>query len=152
MSDEMQLTQREFLSAGLAYRPPAARERNLGEAILLVAIADYRGLDDDDHEDAKAFLYPRTPVWQDHFDWVVGVTEGLNPAWLRDMLDRFQWRWNRERRRRKVRHENKTKKTSLARGKSNGHDVAKDSRVDGIAVQAARTAGEAWHVDAAARL
>jgi len=148
MSDEMQfiqLTPGRFFSAGLAYRPPAARERNLGAAIFLVAIADYRGLNDEDHEDAKAFLYPQEPEWRNHYDWAVSISEGLNPAWLRNMLNRSKSRWDRERSRRMMWHT----RTSLPRGKSN---VANNSRVDGIAVQPAGTPGNAWGGDTAARI
>ena len=40
------------------------------------------------HKDAERFLYPQTQEWQDHYDWAVSLADGLNPAWLRDSLDR----------------------------------------------------------------
>jgi hypothetical protein len=73
------------------------RIRNLGSAIFLAAIQDYRSLDKDRHEDAERFLYPKTPDSQDHYDWAVGLIKGLDPAWLRSSLDRFKGRWDGQR-------------------------------------------------------
>jgi hypothetical protein len=137
---------RDYLSAGLAYRPPVARMRNLGLEIFLLAIQDYRGLNSCAHRDAKALLYPRTAKRQDHYDWVAGLTDGLNPAWLRDALDRFQSQWDEERSQRKARHRGKT---SLPKGKRN---AANTSRVDEMSVSSAHAPSNVWHDDAAARL
>lgn len=133
-----------YLAAGLAYRPPAARSRNLGLEIFLVAIQDYRALNAWAHRDAKAFLYPRTAKRRNHYDWVVSLTEELNPAWLRDALDRFQSQWDEERRQRRVW---RVHKMHSPKGKRN---VAKTSRADEMAVPSA--AGNAGHDNAAARL
>jgi hypothetical protein len=77
--------------------PKEARIRNLGSAIFLHAIQDYRSLNEDTHKDAERFLYPQTPESQDHYDWAVGLMEGLDPAWLRSSLDRFKGRWDGQR-------------------------------------------------------
>jgi hypothetical protein len=77
--------------------PKEARIRNLGSAIFLTAIQDYRSLNEDTHKDAERFLYPQTPDSQDHYDWAVGLMEGLDPAWLRSSLDRFKGRWDGQR-------------------------------------------------------
>lgn len=79
------------------HKPAQPRKRNLGAAILLAAIKDYRSMHDEIHESAEQFLYPQTPEWQDHYDWAVGLAEGLNPAWLRDALDRFRDKWDAKR-------------------------------------------------------
>ena len=152
MNDEMQLEEMDFYSTGTAYQPATARKRNLGGAILLAAIQDYRGKHADAHRDAKAFLYPRTPERQDHYDWVAGLTEGLDPAWLRNALDRFKPRWDKQRRRRMSWRSCSTQKLSLTRGKSDGNDVLEASRVGGSAVQQARTTGGPWQVETAAGL
>jgi len=95
--DETELIHTELYSSGAIYQPSAPRRRNLGGAILLAAIQDYRSLDDDDHLNAELFLYPRTTEWQDHYDWAVALTEGMNPAWLRDALDKSKAKWDRQR-------------------------------------------------------
>jgi hypothetical protein len=74
-----------------------ARIRNLGSAIFLAAVRDYRSLDEDKHRDAGQFLYPRTPEAHSHYDWAVGMIEGLDPAWLRSSLGRFRGRWDGQR-------------------------------------------------------
>jgi hypothetical protein len=73
------------------------RIRNLGSAIFLAAIRDYRSLNEDSHKDAERFLYPQTPDSQDHYDWAVGLMKGLDPEWLRNSLDRFKGRWDGQR-------------------------------------------------------
>jgi hypothetical protein len=82
---------------GPAYKPSRPRTRNLGAAILLAAVQDYRSMDEERHKDAERFLYPQTPECQDHYNWVVSMADGLNPAWLRDSLDesRNKWDWQR---------------------------------------------------------
>ena len=77
--------------------PKEPRVRNLGSAIFLAAIRDYRSLNEDTHKDAERFLYPQTPASQNHYDWAVGLIEGLDPAWLRSSLDRFKGRWDGQR-------------------------------------------------------
>jgi hypothetical protein len=71
------------------------RPRNLGWAILLAAITDYQSLDDQQHEDAKQFLYPTTADSQDQYNWAVNLAEGMNPQWMRMLLNRRRWEWNR---------------------------------------------------------
>ena len=97
MSAELQFAITELYSTGTAYQPEQAVKRNLGSAILLAAIADYRSLDQESHDHAEQFLYPQTAEWQDHYDWAVSLADGLNPAWLRDALDRFKGKWDGQR-------------------------------------------------------
>jgi hypothetical protein len=73
------------------------RTRNLGSAIFLAAIHDYRSLNEDKHKDAERFLYPKTPASQEHYDWAVGLIQGLDAAWIRSSLDRFKGRWDGQR-------------------------------------------------------
>ena len=62
--------------------------RNLGSAIFLAAIVDYRSVDQEAHDHAELFLYPQTQDWQDHYDWAVALFEGLNPSGCgRDWID-----------------------------------------------------------------
>jgi hypothetical protein len=84
---------------------------------LLVAVQDYRGMDEDRHKDAERFLYPLTPESRAHYDWVVSMDDGLNPAWLRDLLDRSRnkWEWQRSAR---IRATGKVRRIGR-RGKSN---------------------------------
>ena len=74
---------------------PAAtgRKRNLGGAVVLAAIQDYRSLRKEVHLDAAGFLYPQTAECRMHFDWVVSMADELNGAWLRDALDRCRPQW-----------------------------------------------------------
>jgi hypothetical protein len=95
--NEMGLAKTDIYSTGPIYQPSKPRTRNLGGAIFLAAIKDYGSLDEEVHENAKQFLYPRTSEWEDHYDWAVALAEGLNPAWLRDALDRFKAKWDRQR-------------------------------------------------------
>src|SRR5271165_7360973 len=97
MTAELRLAKLELFSSGLPYEPPKLVERNLGGAIFLVAIDDYRSTDEEIHEDARDFLYPPTADWQDHFDWAVSLADGLNPAWVRDALDRCRYTWDQQR-------------------------------------------------------
>ena len=97
MTDETDLLKGELFSTGSIYMPPQVRRGSLGGAILLAAIGDYRSMDDEIHRDAALFLYPRTPERQEHYDWAVSVAGGLNPAWLRDALDRSKRTWDLQR-------------------------------------------------------
>ena len=81
----------------LAYQPSRPRIRNLGAAILLAAVQDYRRLDEEMHQGAAQFLYPQTQESQDHYEWVVSLADGVNPAWLRDSLDRSRKKWDWQR-------------------------------------------------------
>ena len=97
MSDELGVICIPLSTSGPACQPARMRTRNLGSAILLVAVQDYRGMDEERHKDAEQFLYPQTPKARAHYDWVVSLDDGLNPAWLRDLLDqsRSKWDWQR---------------------------------------------------------
>jgi hypothetical protein len=97
MSNELRFVSRELVTISPTFQPARTRMRNLGAAILLSAVQDYRSLDEDIHKNAERFLYPQTQQYQDHYDWVVSVADGLNPAWLRDALDqsRKKWDWQR---------------------------------------------------------
>ena len=96
MTSELRLVRREPDLCDKRH-PKEPRIRNLGTAIFLAAIQDYRSLNEDTHKDAERFLYPQTPESQDHYDWAVGLMEGLDPAWLRNSLDRFKGRWDGQR-------------------------------------------------------
>ena len=97
MTTKLRLAKLELFSTGIAYQRRQPRMRNLGGAIFWVAILDYRSLDQEAHEDAAKFLYPKTAEWQSHYDWVVTLAEGLNPAWLRCALNRSRGKWDRQR-------------------------------------------------------
>jgi hypothetical protein len=97
MSNELRFVSRELVTISPTYQPVKARTRNLGAAILLAAVQDYRCMDEDRHKDAERFLYPQTPELQDHYDWVVSLADGVNPAWLRDSLDRSRNKWDWQR-------------------------------------------------------
>ena len=97
MSNEPRFVSRELVTISPTYQPARPRMRNLGAAILLSAVQDYRSLDEDIHKDAERFLYPQTQQFQDHYDWVVSLADGLNPAWLRDALDRSRKKWDWQR-------------------------------------------------------
>ena len=97
MSNELRFVSRGLVTISPTYQPARTRMRNLGAAILLSAVQDYRSLDEEIHKDAERFLYPQTQQYQDQYDWVVSQADGLNPAWLRDALDqsRKKWDWQR---------------------------------------------------------
>jgi hypothetical protein len=97
MSNELRFVSRELVTISPTYQPVRPRMRSLGAAILLAAVQDYRCMDEDIHKDAERFLYPQTPEWQARYDWAVSLDDGLNPAWLRDLLDRSRsnWDWQR---------------------------------------------------------
>ena len=97
MRNEPRFVSRELVSISPAYPPGKPRTRNLGAGILLAAVQDYRSLDEDVHRDAERFLYPQTQDYQQHYDWVVSLADGLNPAWLRDSLDRSRSKWDWQR-------------------------------------------------------
>jgi hypothetical protein len=97
MSNELRFVSRELVTISPAYQPVKPRIRNLGAAILLAAVQDYRCMDEERHKDAARFLYPQTLESQDHYDWVVSLADGVNPAWLRDSLDRSRNKWDWQR-------------------------------------------------------
>ena len=95
MTDEMKLAKTDI--DGAMNQPSQLKKRSLGGAIFLAAIADYCSTDEEEHKSAEQFLYPQTRQWQEHYDWAVALAEGLNPAWLRDALDRFRGKWDGKR-------------------------------------------------------
>jgi hypothetical protein len=97
MINGMELTEREISTVGTNYKPPQAKKRSLGGAIFLTAIADYCGTDPQEHKSAQRFLYPQTREWREHYDWAVELADGINPAWLREALDRFKGKWDGQR-------------------------------------------------------
>jgi hypothetical protein len=97
MSIELRLARAELDSTGTLYKSPQPLNRNLGSAIFLAAIEDYRSACDELHESAQRFLYPRTAAWQRQYDWAISLAEGLDPAWLRDALDRLRDKWDGQR-------------------------------------------------------
>jgi hypothetical protein len=107
VKNEMQIARELIDSTGTIYPSSssvvsAAKKRNLGGAIVLAAIGDYRGMDEQAHNDAALFLYPKTDEQQQHYDWAVALAAEVNPAWLRDALDRFKTKWDWQRFERKA--------------------------------------------------
>jgi hypothetical protein len=78
-------------------------KRNLGCSILVTAIEDYMGLDEQAHASAAKFLFPSTAAYQEHYDWVVSMADGVNRIWLRGALDRARAAWDKERLSRQLR-------------------------------------------------
>jgi hypothetical protein len=113
MNNEMGFAEMKIYAAATIYRPSQTHRRSLGGAIFLAAIDDYRSADEQEHKSAERFLYPRTPEWQEHYDWAVALTEGLNPAWLREQLDRSRRKWDRERARQIALENSKALKVGL---------------------------------------
>jgi hypothetical protein len=97
MTDEMELAHMDFYAEGTIYQPSQTKKRSLGAAIFLVAIEDYRSTDEQEARTAERFLYPQTRRWQEHYDWALALADELNPAWLRDALDRFKCKWDMQR-------------------------------------------------------
>lgn len=102
MSNDMGFAKTDIYSTDTVYPPSQLRRRSLGGAILLAAVDDYRSMDECVHKDAEQFLYPQTPEWQEQYDWAVSLADGLNPAWLRDALDKFKPKWDGQRFERKA--------------------------------------------------
>jgi hypothetical protein len=75
----------------------AMRGRSLGSAIILAAIRAYASQQAEVHESAASFLYPQTCEWRAQYEWAVALADGLNPAWLRDALDRSRRNWDAQR-------------------------------------------------------
>jgi hypothetical protein len=97
MSNEPRFVSRVLVTISPTYQPATPRMRNLGVAILLSAVQDYRSLDEDIHKDAERFLYPHTQQYQEQYDWAVSLADGLNPAWLRNALDQSKKKWDWQR-------------------------------------------------------
>lgn len=73
------------------YLPP---RRNLGCAVLAAAITDYQSTNDQVHASARKFLFPQTWEYQKHFDWAVGLADGVDRNWLREALDKARNGWD----------------------------------------------------------
>jgi hypothetical protein len=142
MSDEMELAKTDGYEADTIEQPSKTAKRSLGAAIFLVAIDDYRSADDQEHKSAERFLYPKTPEWQEHYDWAVALTDGLNPAWLRDALDRSKTKWDRERSRQMARETRRDLKRRLKldrRNRPNEEPRGERIHPDGLLVPAKHT-------------
>lgn len=131
----------ELFSTGTMFPAAQPTQRNLGGAIFLVAIDDYRSIDDEIHQTAKEFLFPQTAEWQEHFDWAVSLTEGLNGEWLRSELDRTRAKWNQQRAARRRAH-GRTRSQRMTRRK--GYELIRRRAEAGVgsvalAVQQPRT-------------
>lgn len=74
------------------------RTRNLGAAVLLAAIRDYKSSDPLVHGTAANFLYPATREDQEHLDWAIAMADDLSPAWFRQQLDGSRRKWDAQRR------------------------------------------------------
>src|ERR1700761_8376705 len=79
------------------YTKNNAPVRDLGLAILVVAIADYRGGDEQLHRDAARFLYPQTATRRRHYEWAVDMQNKVTAEWLRGHLDRARPEWDAQR-------------------------------------------------------
>jgi hypothetical protein len=97
MSNELRFVSRQLVTISPTFEPVRPRTRNLGAAILLAAVQDYRSMNEEAHKDAERFLYPQTQAYQDHYDWVVSLADELSPAWLRESLDRSRSKWDWQR-------------------------------------------------------
>jgi hypothetical protein len=76
---------------------PRGRKRNLGGAVILSAIEDYRSPNEQAHRDAAPFLYPRNRRDRADFAWAVAMAETINEQWLRELLDQKRRVWDAER-------------------------------------------------------
>ena len=97
MNYRLRVAKLELYSTGTPYQAPQLRVRDLGTAIFWFAIVDYRSLNPEAHEDAKQFLYPQTLEWQRQYDWAMAMADGVNPAWLREVLDKYKSEWDTQR-------------------------------------------------------
>ncbi len=61
MTTKPRLAKIDLFSTGIAYQRAQPRMRNLGGAILWVAILDYRSLDREAPEDRQDFLFRKRP-------------------------------------------------------------------------------------------
>ncbi len=123
------------LSSLFARRAPAVRD--LGLAIVVVAIADYCGRDEEMHLDAARFLFPETEAVRRHYAWAVAIQDKVNAAWLREELDRARPAWDAERTR--VRRKGDDKRIRLGDRELQNWD----SSAAGAAVEPAHAAGVA---------
>lgn len=91
------LLEGKLFPVGTIERAVTPCKRNLGGAIVLAAIRDYRSRNRRVHEHAREFLYPRTAATRNHFAWVMTLAPGVDPGWLREALDRLQTKWDQQR-------------------------------------------------------
>ncbi|HEY4045551.1 MAG TPA: hypothetical protein VGM27_01690 [Acidobacteriaceae bacterium] len=103
MITEFQCTDTELSSSRTLSSLFHLPKRNLGCAILVAAIEDYQGLEEQPHASAALFLFPSTPEYNEHYDWVLSMANGVDRAWLREALDRARKTWDRERTEKKLR-------------------------------------------------
>jgi hypothetical protein len=97
MSMQTWMVKTEMYAVGEMDQPPTPFKRNLGSAIVEIAINDYRNPTPGVHEHAREFLYPRTQAARDHFAWVLALAPGVDPRWVREMLDKRRARWDAQR-------------------------------------------------------
>jgi hypothetical protein len=139
MTDEMMVAHMNIYAEGSIYQPSKMKQRSLGGAIFLAAIKDYVSTDEQDHDSAKRFLYPRTRKWQKQYDWAMALTEGVNPAWLREALDRFKDKWDKKRTERMALEARKGLKRCLKldrRSRPNDEQRGERIHVDGVVAPA----------------
>jgi hypothetical protein len=61
-------------------------------------VQDYVNADEWDYESAARFLYAEDDLWRDHREWACSIAN-VDPAWLRDALQRNRRIWDEDRRR-----------------------------------------------------
>lgn len=97
MKASMQTEQPELSSSHSLANLCRGAKRNLGCGILVAAVEDYLGLDEQAHASAARFLFPSEPEYREHYDWVVSMATGVNAAWLREALDQARMVWDQRR-------------------------------------------------------
>jgi hypothetical protein len=97
MNTEMWIASTEMYVTRGIHPEPASPKNNLGAAIVQTAINDYRNPTPGVHEHAREFLYPRSKEAREHFAWVLALAPGVDPRWLREMLDKRRPRWDAQR-------------------------------------------------------
>lgn len=75
----------------------SAPRRNLGCAVIAAAIGDYMSCEEDVHQSASRFLYPASDDYRERYSWAVSLATGVDPAWLREALDRAKPTWDQQR-------------------------------------------------------
>jgi hypothetical protein len=144
MNNQMRWADKDIYATAPIERPSQTNMRSLGGAIFLVAIQDYRSADEQEHKSAELFLYPRTREWQEQYDWAVALTEGLDPAWLREALDKCKNKWDRQRARQIALETSKALKVRLKldrRSRRNEDQHSERIRPDGLVVPTRHTRG-----------
>jgi hypothetical protein len=80
-------------------RKAPAKRQNLGNALILQAIQDYREGSGLDHKSASQFLFPTTAAYRKHFSWAIGLSS-LDEGHTRRRLDELRRVWNANREKR----------------------------------------------------